>query len=119
MFAYKNLKMIPQAAGNRQRVTVSVDITNTGSRLGAEVVQLYVGDLHPKVPRPLKELKGFEKVWLNPGETRTATFELGDSAFAYYDVHNKRWTAAPGVYEILIGSSSRDIKAKGEFTLTK
>ena len=119
MFAYKNLKTTPQVAGKRQGVIVSVDITNTGSRPGAEVVQLYVGDLHPKIPRPPKELKGFEKVWLKPGETKTATFDLSERAFAYYDVQNKQWTAVPGVYEILVGSSSRDIKAKGEFTLTK
>jgi beta-glucosidase len=118
-FAHKNLRITPQAAGKKPKVTVSVDVTNTGSRPGAEVVQLYVGDIHPKLPRPIRELKGFEKVWLKPGETKTATFELSESAFAFYDVPNKQWTAAPGTYEILIGSSSKDIKAKGQFTLSK
>ena len=118
-FAYKNLTITPQSAGSRDGARVSLDITNTGTRKGAEVVQLYVGDLRPTVSRPPKELKGFEKVFLEPGETKTASFDLSESAFAYYDVQNKRWTAAPGVYEILAGSSSRDIKAKGEFTLTK
>jgi beta-glucosidase len=118
-FAQKNLKIAPQAGGKKQPVTVSVDITNTGTRSGAEVVQLYVSDPHPQLPRPLKELKGFEKVWLKPGETKTVTFELAESAFAFYDVPHKQWTAAPGAYEILVGSSSRDIKARGQFTLTE
>ncbi|MCX6144041.1 MAG: fibronectin type III-like domain-contianing protein [Ignavibacteriales bacterium] len=82
-------------------------------------MELYVGDLRPQVSRPVKELKRFDKVWLKPGETKTATFELDESAFAFYDVPNKQWTAAPGAYDILVGSSSRDIKARGQFTLTK
>jgi beta-glucosidase len=100
-------------------VKVSIDVTNVGPRAGAEVVQLYVGELHPKIPRPIKELKGFEKVWLKPGETRTVTFELDESAFAFYDVSNKRWAAAPGAYDILVGSSSRELRAKGQFTIAK
>jgi len=118
-FAYKNLRIVPQTAGKKPIVSASVEITNTGVRPGAEVVELYVGDLRPKVSRPVKELKRFEKVWLKPGETKTATFELDESAFAFYDVPNKQWTAAPGAYDILIGSSSKDIKARGRFTLTK
>ena len=118
-FAYENLKITPRTAGKKPTVTVSVDITNTGTRPGAEVVQLYVGNLHPKLPRPVKELKGFEKVWLKPGETKTATFVLTESAFAFYDVPNNQWSAAPGAYDILVGSSSRDIKARGQFTLTR
>ena len=118
-FAYKNLRITPQTSVKKSIVSVSVDITNTGARPGAEVVELYVGDLHPKLPRPVKELKGFEKTWLKPGETKTATFELNESAFAFYDVPNKKWVAAPGVYDILIGSSSKDIKVMGQFTLEK
>jgi beta-glucosidase len=118
-FSHQNLKIHPQTAGKRTKVTVTVDVTNTGARPGAEVVQLYVSDLHPKLPRPVKELKGFDKVWLKPGETTTATFELNESAFAFYDVSSRQWRAAPGVYEILIGSSSRDIKARRQFTLVE
>ena len=118
-FAYKNLRIVPQTAGKKPIASASVEITNTGARPGAEVVELYVGNLRPKVSRPVKELKRFEKVWLKPGETKTATFELDESAFAFYDVPNKQWTAAPGAYDILIGSSSKDIKARGRFTLTK
>ena len=116
-FAHKNLKINPQSAGKNPKVTVSIDVTNTGTRPGAEVVQLYVHDLQSSVPRPVKELKGFEKVWLKPGETKTATFELGEGAFAFYDTPKKKWTAEPGTFEILVGSSSRDIRAKGEFIL--
>ena len=118
-FAYKNLRITPQSAGKKPIVTISVDITNTGARPAAEVVELYVGALHPKVSRPVKELKGFDKVWLKQGETKTATFQLDESAFSFYDVPNKQWTAAPGAYDILIGSSSSDIKAKGQFTLVR
>jgi beta-glucosidase len=117
-FTYKNLHISYRSMGKNPKVMVSVDITNTGSRSGAEIAQLYVEPPRPPLPRPVKELKGFEKIWLNPGETKTATFELTGSAFAFYDVPNKQWTAAPGAYEILIGSSSRNIEARGEFILT-
>jgi len=76
-----------------EALTVSVPVTNTGTRRGAEVVQLYVAALEPLLTRPPKELKAYEKVWLDPGETATVTFELGDRAFAYWDPGDRDWDA--------------------------
>lgn len=89
---------------------VSVDVTNTGSREGAEVVELYVEPLQPRVERPLKELKGFTKVSLKPGETKTVTISLSDRSFAHYDPKRASWVADPGEYRVVLGSSSRDVR---------
>jgi beta-glucosidase len=91
---------------------VEIEVTNIGSRAGAEVVQLYVRDLECSVPRPPKELKGFAKVVLEPGETRTVRFTLDERALSFYD---DGWTSEPGEFEVLIGSSSRDIRARAGF----
>ncbi len=118
-FSYKNIKVSPSSGAKGGKVTVSVDVSNTGPRAGAEVVQLYVHDREASVPRPIKELKAFDKVWLKPGEAKAVTFELGESAFAFYDSVKMRWSAEPGVFEILVGSSSRDIRLKDQFTLLR
>jgi beta-glucosidase len=89
---------------------VSVDVTNTGSREGSEVVQVYVEPLQPKVERPTKELKGFAKVRLKPGETKTVTIPLNSRALAYYDPKRSAWVTDSGDYRVLIGASSRDIR---------
>ncbi len=103
-FALSNLK-VDEAA-----MTVSVDVTNTGSRFGAEVVQLYVGfDGEDHVGRPLRALKGFEKVALNPGETKTAVMPLDRRSFAYYDEDRKDWRVQEGRYTLYVGTSSRDL----------
>ncbi len=117
-FSCKNLKLTPRSAP-KGNVTVTVDVTNTGTRTGAEVVQLYVRDVEAKVPRPVKELKAFDKVSLKPGETKTVAFQLGESAFAFYDAGRMKWITEPGAFEILVGGSSRDIKGKDQFTLLK
>ncbi len=91
-------------------VTASVPITNTGSRAGAEVAELYVHDPSPKVDKAVRELKGFGRVELLPGQTKTVTMTLRPRDFAYCDVPGKRWKADAGVYDIQIGSSSRDIR---------
>lgn len=96
---------------------VSVTVKNTGSRAGKEVVQLYVRDLESTLARPMKELKRFAKVELNPGQTKTINFLLDPRAFAYYDPYQHQWVAEPGEFEILIGSSSRDIRARGMVSL--
>ena len=94
-FAYKNLSVTPLRATGDQLVTVGFDITNTGPRPGAEVTEVYVGEPHPAVPRPVKELKGFAKVELKPGETRRVSVTLDRRAFAYYDVKNAEdWIGA-------------------------
>ena len=112
-FQYANLSVSPQNAAGDQSVTVSFDITNTGNREGAEVAELYVGDTHSAVPRPVKELKGFAKVELQPGESRKITLTLDRRAFSYYDVNGKQWKVDPGEFAILVGGSSDNIQLKG------
>jgi beta-glucosidase len=117
-FAYGNIKITPNAiSGDDFIVNVSADIKNTGKREGAEVVQLYVSDEEASVPRPVKELKGFQRVVLKPGETKTVNFRLNKRSMAFYDVNKKDWAAEPGEFEVLIGSSSQDIRLKGAFVL--
>jgi len=115
-FAYKDISVSPAQGGLNQPVKVSFDVTNTGKRQGAEVAELYVGDSHAKVPRPAKELKGFARIELKPGETRRVTIELNRRAFSYYDVDRKDWTAAPGKFEILAGPSSDKLPLQATFT---
>jgi beta-glucosidase len=94
-----------------------VDITNTGKVAGQEVAQLYVRDVQASLARPYKELKGFQKVALEPGETQTARFTLDPRSLSFYDVVRKTWLAEPGVFEILVGASSKDIRGKIEVEL--
>ena len=115
-FAYKNLSVSsPSASGD---VEVHFDVTNTGNRAGAEVAQVYVGDRHSSVPRPVRELKGFSKVNLGAGETKQVSVTLDRRAFAYYDVKKHDWTVEPGDFEILVGSSSAKTELNGKVTLT-
>lgn len=90
-------------------LTVSVEVTNTGSRVGKEVVQLYVADKESTVMRPVKELRDFAKVELQPGETKTVTFTLGKRAFAYYSTQIHDWHVESGEFTVMIGKSSRNI----------
>ncbi|MDE6489953.1 MAG: glycoside hydrolase family 3 C-terminal domain-containing protein [Muribaculaceae bacterium] len=98
-------------------VTVSVPVTNTGDRQGSEIVQLYISDLKSSLPRPVKELKGFSKVALAPGETRTVTFTIDRDALSYFDDSRHEWVAEPGKFNALVGASSRDIKGSVAFEL--
>ena len=109
-FAYSNLKLSMENPTEKDTVMVSADITNTGKSAGKEVVQLYIRDLTGSAIRPEKELKGFEKVFLEPGETKTVTMELNKRSFAWYNTELHDWFAASGDYEILVGASSRDIR---------
>jgi beta-glucosidase len=115
-FAYSDLR-VPETVQPGESVEVSVTITNTGARAGKEVVQLYVGDKASSLVRPPKELKGFKKVSLDPGESKTADFVLDQRALSFYDPAQKQWVAEPGEFEVLVGSSSRDIRLRGAFTL--
>ena len=117
-FEYGKLSISPDRT-NDGKVVVSFDLTNAGSRAGAEVAQVYVADSHSDVPRPPKELKGFTKVFLQPGETTRVSVELDRRSFAYYDVETKAWQVAPGTFGILIGRSSADIALKGDVAFTK
>jgi beta-glucosidase len=96
---------------------VSFDVTNTGTTEGTDVGQVYVSDTHSTVPRPAKELKGFVRVDLKPGETKTATVTLDGRSFSYYDANAKQWRADTGEYQILVGRSSQDIQLRGTVTL--
>jgi beta-glucosidase len=108
-FNYSNLKSSSKDIKDTENLTVTVDVTNTGGKAGKEIVQLYVGKQESKVKRPLKELRGFEKLSLNPGETKTVTFTLTKRAFSYYNTEINDWYEENGDYQILIGKSSRDI----------
>ena len=109
-FAYSNIKVSKQRMSDEETVEVSVDVTNTGERKGKEVVQLYVAAPESEmVIRPVHELKGFEKVELDAGETKTVTFTLGKRAFAYYSTQMKDWYVEPGNYVIELGQSSRNV----------
>jgi len=89
-------------------------ITNSGERTGAEIVQLYVQDIEASVERPLKELKRFKKIRLKPGETKKITFELEKNDLSFFDEKNNCWVAEKGIFNILVGSSSRDIRKQGK-----
>jgi beta-glucosidase len=114
-FAYRNLSVgSPSADGN---FTVSFDVSNTGKRGGSEVAQVYIGDPHTRVPRPERELKGFQKVDLKPGETRRVTVNFNRRALSYYDVNEKQWRAEPGDFNIFVGSSADQAELRGKLTL--
>ena len=98
--------------------TVTVPVTNIGKREGKEIVQLYISDLKSSVPRPVKELKGFSKVSLKPGETKDVTFQITADALKYFDADRHDWVSEPGDFEALIGASAGDIRTKVPFTLT-
>jgi beta-glucosidase len=114
-FEYTDLKLsgsLPE--GN---LAASLTIRNSGALDGAEVVQLYVSDLACSIPRPHKELKGFEKVFLKAGQSQTIRLPLNQRAFCFYDNYRKKWVREPGDYEILVGASSRDIRLRATLTL--
>lgn len=111
-FKYSNIRFDKSAMLRGGKVKASVTLTNTGKRAGAEVAQLYVGELNPTVERPVRELKGFKKVFLNPGQSKTVSFNIDESALCFYNVAAKKWTANSGEYEISVGSSSRDLPLK-------
>jgi beta-glucosidase len=109
-FDYKNLSVIPSAFSGDQPVTVSFDVTNTGHRAAAEIAEVYVGEPHAMVPRPVKELKGFAKVRLDAGETKHISLTLDRRAFAYYNVKNHDWTVDAGGFNVYVGGSSSRIE---------
>jgi beta-glucosidase len=124
-FKYGNLNIKPvnnraagEATASGPRYEVSFDVKNTGDREGADVAQVYVGDTHARVPRPLKELKGFVKVNLRPGETRRVSVMLDERSLSYYDADAKRWHAEPGNFDVLVGRSSEQIELRGKLTLS-
>ena len=117
-FKYGNLHLAQNAWEPNGTLTATVDITNTGKRPGAEVAQLYIHTDDPQIDRPVRELKGFDRLTLQPGETKTAHFTLDPRAFAYCDVPGKQWKADRGDYTIEVGRNSRDLVEQQKLTLT-
>ncbi|MBR1569477.1 MAG: glycoside hydrolase family 3 C-terminal domain-containing protein [Bacteroidales bacterium] len=115
-FAYGEPK-VSKTVTTDGAVTVSVPVTNTGSVAGAEVVQFYVSDPESSVDRPVKELKGFDKVFLQPGETKTVSVQLTRESLSYFDAGKHAWVAEPGRFDVLVGASSADIRGTVSFEL--
>ncbi len=107
-FAFKNVRLKKEKVGLKDSTQVLVDVTNRGKRAGAEVVQMYIRDLVSSVTRPVKELKGFQKISLQPGETKTVALDITPELLAFYNV-NMKYVVEPGEFEIMVGSSSRDV----------
>ncbi len=116
-FAYTNLRITPEESGPRNEFYVSVDVQNIGSRAGADVVQLYVNDVVSSVITPVKELQGFRKIWLDPGEKKTVSFVLTPDQIEFLDEHLEP-VIEPGVFRVMIGGSVADIRCEGEFRVT-
>ncbi len=118
-FKYSDLTVTPDRISADQPAEVSLKVTNTGTRSGAEVVELYVHDGHSKIDRPVRELKGFHRVELRPGESQTVNFTLDRAALSYWNTAKEAWEAAPGRFEIQAGASSRDIRLTAPLVLAK
>jgi len=117
-FSYSDLKITPSQVNSLEEVKISFKVKNTGSRVGDEVVQLYIHDRVASVERPVKELKGFKRLTLQPGEEKEVIFTLFPEQLAFYDEF-MRLIVEPGVFEVMIGSSSEDIRLSGEFEVLK
>jgi beta-glucosidase len=118
-FRFGGLSVSPESAGANPRVTVAFDVTNTGRRRGAEVAQVYVSEDHARVPRPERELKGFERVDLAPGETRHVSVALDARSFAYWSPTAKQWTIDPGRFTIRVGDAVDATPLEGRVTLSE
>ena len=116
-FDYGKIKISSKQMKNNDKITISIPIKNSGKIKGKETVQLYIGDEKCSFERPIKELKGFSKIELNPGEEKIVTFEITDEAFKFYDDKQKIWRTEPGKFKIYIGASSNDIRETSEITL--
>ncbi len=114
-FEYSNLKLDKSEVSMNGTIEVSVEVKNAGSRSGEEVVQLYIRDLYASACQPIKLLKGFQKISIEPGETKTVKFQLSPNDLKYYDV-NMKWTVEPGKFNVFVGGNSRDL-LKADFTL--
>lgn len=116
-FTYSNLELSAERISDEDALTVTATVTNSGTTAGKEVVQLYVQDMEAGVRRPKKELRGFQKVELEPGEKQTVRFELSERDFAHYSTRHGRWIAESGDFRIHVGASSRDIRLQQTVTL--
>jgi beta-glucosidase len=111
-FGYSNLRITGTVPAGP--LTVTAEIRNTGTRAGDEVVQLYVRDVEASVKRPKKQLMGFERISLPPGQTRTVSFTVSPDRFAFWDQKRSAWIVEPGAFEVMVGSSSADVRLKAE-----
>lgn len=116
-FKYRKVMIDKKDMTENEKITFSVNIKNTGNRDGAEVVQLYISDLKSSLPRPVKELKGFEKVYLKAGEEKTVSFTIDKTALSYFDDMKHEWVAEPGDFEGIVAASATDIKDRVKFIL--
>ena len=116
-FEYGKVSADKKQMSAGDQITFSVKVKNTGNREGSEIVQLYISDLKSSLPRPIKELKGFEKISLKAGEEKTVTFTVDKAALSFFDDKKHEWVAEPGDFEAIIGASSTDIKTKVNFSL--
>lgn len=116
-FEYGNVVADKKDMTEDDTITFTAKVKNTGSKDGAEIVQLYISDIKSSVPRPVKELKGFDKVSLKPGEEKEVTFTIDKTALSYFDADKHEWVAEKGEFEALIGASAGDVKSKVKFTL--
>lgn len=116
-FKYGNVSANKKLIDQNEKITFSVKIKNTGKRDGAEVVQLYISDSKSSLPRPIKELKAFKKVFLKTGEEKEVTFTIDKTSLSFFDDKKHDWVAEPGDFEALIGSSANDIRGKVKFAL--
>lgn len=117
-FHYANLRVSPKTIPVTGTVTISLEVKNAGKRPGDEVVQLYVHQVACSVKQPIKELRGFERVRLDPGEKRTVTFTLTGEQLAFYDVTRHDFAVEPGTFDVLVGSSSDEIRTRKQFAVT-
>lgn len=115
-YEYSNLQITPKEIGVRGEVEISADVKNTGDLKGAEAVQLYINDVISSTSKPVKELKGYEKIALEPGETKTVKFKLFPEDLSLFD-RDMNFVVEPGVFRIMVGSSSMDIRLRGEFAV--
>ena len=115
-FAFSQLSVTPAVIGPDGMVSIALDVENTGPCSGDEVVQLYINDVVASVTRPVKELKGFQRIHLEPGEKGHVEFRLLATEMAFFDRNMKR-TVEPGVFKVMVGRSSADIALEGEFKI--
>jgi beta-glucosidase len=117
-FKYSNLKLSQQKTNTTGEINISFDLQNTGSRAGSEVAQMYVHQVKSNVMQPIKSLRGFQRLELEPGETKHVTIALPASQLSYYDVAAHKFVVAPGIFNVMIGSSSDDIRLRTDLEIT-
>jgi len=117
-FEYSHLKLSSDAISSKGELAVSFDVANVGDRAGSDVAQFYTHQESSSVVQPIKSLRAFERVFLQPGESKRITFKLPASQLAFYDVHSKSFVVEPGTFRLMVGSSSEDIRLRAHVTVT-